>query len=137
MKWFIIAVLVLATAAGCKSTAEMLSSVEPGTAVQVQAVGVQFAPGNPMAPFVLGHSHIAIQKAPTGDDLLINRIDTRAGLGGVRNTGTQASGPWGEQIQAAGGQATLDSLLQSRVPAALPTPAGATEPDPTAVLESQ
>lgn len=100
---------------GCSS----LKDLPPGSNIQVSTTGVRLSPQAMDGPFILGQSTYAVQ-TPTPADAGpgLNRNQVKAGLTGIEITSTVATGPVGEQINAAGGPEALDRLLPRPPPPA-------------------
>jgi hypothetical protein len=126
---------VMCVAVGCSSTRKLVEALPPGTSFQASQTGVQFSPES-LSPLNFGTSFIALQlPVPADSGVAINRSNVRATWAGVENTGTVATGPVGDQIQAAGGPAALDTLLQSRI-SSTPRPGG-TDANPPQATDSR
>lgn len=95
---------------GCSS----LQKIPEGSQFQSSTFGLKFAPAAPDgAPFVLGsHSLIVTTSQPPDAGPNLNRFEGAAP--GVKLKSTVATGPVGEQLNAAGGAAAIEGLLKDR-----------------------
>ena len=94
---------------GCSS---VLKDLPPGSNVQVSTTGVRLSPQAIDGPLILGQSTYILQTpTPTDSGPGLNRSEVKAGFSGVTIKSTVATGPVGEQIDAAGGADALRVLL--------------------------
>lgn len=122
--------LASACAAGCKAM-----NLEPGTQLQSSTFGLKVSPAAPDGtPIVIGsHTTIITTPQPAAAGPNLNRFEGKAGLSGATVKSTVASGPVGDQLNAAGGAAAV--LYPPDAPAntaagAPPSPALPSSPAP-------
>lgn len=106
----IVVVAILASLSGCSS----LEKIPDGSQFQSSTFGLKFAPAAPDgAPFILGsHSLIVTTAQPPDGGANLNRFEGKAP--GVTLKSTVATGPVGEQLEAAGGAEAIENLLRDR-----------------------
>lgn len=106
--------IIAAVLCGCSS---IIKDMPPGTNIQISTTGFRVAPQAVDGPIMLGQSTVSLQTpSPPDAGPSLNRNQVRAGLTGVDVTSTVATGPVGEQIDAAGGPLALEQLLKSHTP---------------------
>lgn len=99
---------------GCSSTRKLVEALPAGSAIQYSLSGVQVTPES-LAPINLGTTTLSITLPQPDGAPALNRYNLQASIMGVESTSTVATGPIGEQIEAAGGPEALQALLRSRV----------------------
>ena len=115
-------VVMFLSVTGCSS---VLKDLPAGSNVQVSTTGFRVSPQAIDGPFIVGQSTYQLQTpTPEGSGPALNRTAVKATLTGVDIKSTVATGPVGEQIQAAGGAESLEVLLGD--PSSAPS---ATEPE--------
>lgn len=133
MLLFCLIVIAASVLSGCSS---VLKDLPPGSNVQVSTTGFRVSPQAIDGPFIVGQSTYQLQTpTPEGSGPALNRTAVKATLTGVDIKSTVATGPVGEQIQAAGGAESLEVLLgdpdspppSSAVPVLEPRSASASE----------
>lgn len=112
----ILAAFCVLSLVGCSSTRKLVESLPDGAAIQYSLTGIQFTPES-LSPLNLGTTTLSITLPQPDGSPGLNRYNLRASLAGVESTSTVATGPIGDQIEAAGGPEALEALLRSRVAA--------------------
>ncbi len=100
--------LALSLLCGCSQ----LEKIPPGAQIQSSTFGLKLAPQSPDgAPLTIGsHTLIITTAQPADAGPNVNRVSSDAP--GVHLRSTVATGPVGDQLQAAGGTEAINSLLR-------------------------
>ncbi|MHC4877591.1 MAG: hypothetical protein ACYTGL_13930 [Planctomycetota bacterium] len=114
---FVALLLVIAIAAAC-SGCSALDELPDGAQLQTHTFGIKVSPqaldGTPLA--VGSHTTIITTAQPVEAGPNVNRSEIQAPMG-IRVKSTVASGPVGDQLEAAGGVAAIESLVNGQPPA--------------------